>query len=304
MSKTILWSILSCAVCLAGGCTDSESPDLEEPAKTSGSETAKDSPVTMMVDYSNAPEIVLDARGTGLHTILTNLAEQLDFVYSRSAQIKENRPVNAVITGTVEEVLDWLLFGESYVMGYATVADTVKISTLQWLAHGTSSTPFTHTEAVVGGETVIGLDVASIDAYLQANPDLNKDIESWLTQLSGASHDTERVRISLYDAPASITEMMERIAYPNTDDFVRNRRENRAPGTPPRHLTSSNDAAQNDIAQALARTTAMARRNLEALKRALETACPHADCPSASQIETTTTAEPGPSKPDAPTNDS
>ena len=202
---------MASAASIAG--SDNEAPQ--------NSRSAATTEISLVVDYADAPLLHMEGRGASTHEILLSLSEQLQFNYSRSDQITDNRPVTSAISGSVEEIVDWLLFGESYVMAYSRTPEGAKLNNVQWLGHGERKRPAAATN--VAGAVVITLEKSKITDYLASHPETNEDLHRWLEQRAAdQSRDGGSVRISLYDAPASVAELLQRMAEPTTTDFAGN----------------------------------------------------------------------------------
>lgn len=236
--------------------------------------------VTLDIDYSQRPLLEIHAKGVGPDELMRSLGNEIGFTVKRISKADPAARVVGRYRGELQDLLPWILRGESYAVIWGRYrADGVR-EIEQILLMG-SKPGFYATPKQIA-------TVDDIDQVLEENPNINPDMRKFLEQSRSrieSETDPSDVLIDLYDAPTSITDMMERISEPTHPDFSATRLENRAPGTPPRYLTGSNDAAQNDVATALARTTAMARSNLEALTKALEETCFQADCPGITREE-------------------
>lgn len=236
--------------------------------------------VTAGVDYSRVPVLDIDARGISTDELLPSLAKELGFEVKRIGNADLSILIRGRFIGELEDLLPSLLRHETYAVVLGGHRSDGRRTIRQVLLFDTHA----------GDRTVAPVTVTAqqLRDTLAAQPNVNRDMrswmEGWLGQLPATDPAAEMI-VNLSDAPTSVTEMLERTTEPLAPDFSRTRMENRASGTPPRYLTGANDAAQNDVASALARTTNMALHNLKALTDALRQACLAADCPGITQAE-------------------
>lgn len=242
---------------------------------------APDVAVTLQVDYSNLPQLTIHARGVSPDELMTSLAEKLGFTVKRLGKADAAARLNGRYVGLLTDLLPILLRGEGYVviLGDYEAGGQRKIDTLLLLDSHRVESP------VAAGTPN---DALKLRTYLDQSPAINKDLRKFLTNVAEkieSGKDSSDVNVTMTDVPETVTDMLARISEPLTPEFAANRLENRAPGTPPRYLTGANDAAQQTMESALARTTALAARNLEVLSEALRNVCFDAGCPGITSQE-------------------
>jgi hypothetical protein len=232
--------------------------------------------VTLDVDYSRKPLLAIDARGVTADELMRSLAREMGFDVRRLGTADPRLLVRGRFIGRLEDLLPWLLRHEDHVVVYGDrQADGSRPVAKVLLL---SSRP----EAAAAGEPAVARSVGAeeVRALLASRSDLNRDMRDWLAGAFGAgTAGAGQVAINLYDAPNGVTDLLGRLSEPLVPDFAARRLENRGPGTPPRHLTGANDAAQQDLASALARTTSLARQGAQALTQALGQVCLDPGCP-------------------------
>ena len=230
--------------------------------------------MTLDVDYSKKPLLTIDARGVTADELMRSLSRELGFDASRLGVADPSLLVRGRFVGRLEDLLPWLLRQEDYVVVYGerqpdggrTVAKELLLS----------SRP----GGAASGEPTLARAgrIEEVRELIASRPDLNRDMRAWLESVVAQGDAGAEVTINLYDAPAGVADMLRRLSEPLAPDFAARRLDNRGPGTPPRYLTGANDAAQQDIAAALVRTTSMARQNVQALTEALGQACLETGC--------------------------
>ena len=260
---------LTLPMVLVLGCGDSSSEKQADPSAVNHADTPQrptelapnaQAPVAkLIIDYSNVPTLVVNANGASKDEILSTLADKYQFTYSRSPAITEPRTIHSRVEGELAELIGWVLLGDSFVIEYESAEDNASISGLHWLAQAAARSDDSRVA------NVQELQAADIEQFLASGDGVNKDFSDWLKSRDGSS-----ARIRLYDAPQSVSDLLQRLL-PGTEGTSPN-------GVDPRHLRGANDAAQNTVSEALARTTAMARRNVEVLVEALDSTCVDSSC--------------------------
>jgi len=276
LNKVMLHKALSASVLLgllgsASGCDDNPpnppSKGSGSPGNSTSTSTANNSTrVNLVVNFDAAPNITLSSTGASTDEVLSALATGAEFTYRRSSGLAEGQAVQAKLSGTAEELIDWLLFREDYVVSFDTEGAVID---LNWLGHGVARTDSaTHQPATEG---LIELSQSSVKEYLANHENTNEDLRRWLVEHAGVNS-AEQIKISLHDAPRSVSDQLARLVAPSANTSKD------SAGTTPRHLQGSNDAASNDVASALARTTALARKNVQDLATALNQTCLDDSC--------------------------
>lgn len=236
--------------------------------------------VTLDIDYTHRPLLAIHAKGVGPDELMRSLGDELGFTVKRIGKADPAAQVVGRYKGELQDLLPWILRGESYAVVWGNYRPDGRREVEQILLMGSDPGYYSAKRHIVSA--------TDIDEVLGENPNINPDMREFLERHQAtlkAGTGPQEISIDLYDAPTSITVMMERVTGPLQPEFETNRLENRAPGMPPRYLSGSNDAAQHDVTSALARTSAMARSNLEALTTALEKTCFQADCPGITREE-------------------
>lgn len=246
--------------------------------------------VNLVVDYSKRPTLVIEARGVSADELLRSLGRELGFESKRIGKAGPGPLVHGRFVGELEDLLPWLLRHENHAVelgelrpdGRRQVARVLLFDAGQGDRMASGSRDFTLDPAPAAAASA-----DQVRAYLASATGINRDMRTWLEAwLARAEAGTApEISVNLYDAPVGVSDMLRRLTDPLAPGFARSRLENRGPGTPPRYLTGANDAAQQDVAAALARTTALARRNLGALTEALGKACLGPQCPGITRTE-------------------
>lgn len=246
--------------------------------------------VNLVVDYSRRPTLAIEARGVTADELLRSLGRELGFESKRIGKAGPGPLIHGRFVGELEDLLPWMLRHENHVveLGELRPDGRRQVSRVLLFDAGQGS-------RMAGGPRDLTADAApaaaaspdQVRAYLASAGDVNRDMRTWLEAwLARAEAGTApEINVNLYDAPTGVTDMLRRLTGPLAPGFAQGRLENRGPGTPPHYLTGANDAAQNDVASALARTTALARRNLGALTEALGKACLGPQCPGITRAE-------------------
>jgi len=243
-----------------------------------GTEPEAVNAVTLDIDYSNRPLLSIHAKGVGPDELIRSLGDELGFTVKRIGKADPAARVIGRYKGELQDLLPWVLRGESYAVVWGNHRPDGRRNVEQILLMGSHPGYYAATRHIASA--------TDIDKVLEDHPNINPDMREFLEESRATLEaGTEEISIDLYDVPTSITDRRERITEPLHPEFETDRLENRAPGMPPRYLSGSNDAAQHDVASALARTSAMARSNLEALTNALDATCFQADCPGITREE-------------------